>query len=131
MVLRENLLTAEQFLGTYADQPYELLGGRVINQMVTGYLHGAVTSRVAARLVDHVDEHQLGDVVGADAAFISQAKLVQIESKEKVLPFAPDLAVEVVSPSNSASEIQSKVKAYLEGGAYLVWVIYPDSKQFA
>ena len=41
----------------------------------------------------------------------------------------PDLAVEVVSESNSAQEVIQKVVDYLSGGSRLVWVVYPDVKQ--
>jgi Uma2 family endonuclease len=42
---------------------------------------------------------------------------------------APDLAVEVVSPSESASDIQQKVMDYLEGGSFAVWLVYPRTRQ--
>jgi Uma2 family endonuclease len=43
-------------------------------------------------------------------------------------PFAPDLAVEVVSPANSASALQAKIVEYFEKGARQVWIIYPTSR---
>ena len=43
----------------------------------------------------------------------------------KFLELAPDLAVEVVSPSDSANEIQEKVNEYLDVGVRLIWVVYP------
>jgi Uma2 family endonuclease len=42
---------------------------------------------------------------------------------------APDLAVEVVSPSDTASEIEQKVQDYLRSGTQRVWVVYPDSRR--
>jgi Uma2 family endonuclease len=41
-------------------------------------------------------------------------------------PVVPDLAVEVVSPSNSAFEIKRKIREYFAAGVRLVWVVYPD-----
>ncbi len=64
-----------------------------------------------------------------DAAFISKARLATITQPDKFLPFPPDLAVEVVSPGDTATEIQDKVNLYLEAGTRLVWVIYPDLRQ--
>lgn len=43
----------------------------------------------------------------------------------------PDLAIEIVSPSNSAADIQAKVREYLRAGARLVWVVYPDTRTVA
>ncbi len=42
---------------------------------------------------------------------------------------APDLAVEIVSPSDSAGELEMKVSDYLRNGSSSVWVVYPDSKR--
>jgi Uma2 family endonuclease len=44
---------------------------------------------------------------------------------------APELVVEVVSPSNSAAAIQAKVGEYLAAGARVVWVVYPDTRTVA
>jgi Uma2 family endonuclease len=137
------LLTVEEFWRLYADKPYELVRGEVVEIMPGVYSHGSVSSRAASKLGDFVDEHKLGDVVGAetgfrlsattlhapDAAFISSAKLAQITEPDKFLPFPPDLAVEVVSPGDTATEIQDKVNLYLDAGTLIVWVMYPDLQQ--
>jgi Uma2 family endonuclease len=44
-------------------------------------------------------------------------------------PIAPDLAVEVVSPSDRAAEVLAKVAEYLEAGTRLVWVVYPQTQK--
>jgi Uma2 family endonuclease len=143
MVLQERLLTVEEFWEQFEGKPYELIHGRIVEIVPTGYSHGAVARRVASLLGDFVDENNLGDVVGAetgfrlnartmrgaDAAFIKNTKLVQIKELEKFLPFEPDLAVEVVSPHDTASEILDKVKLYLDAGTVLVWVIYPELRE--
>ena len=142
MVIRESRLTIEDFWRDYGGQPYELINGKVMNVSPTGYLHGSIARRVAAILGVHVDSKHLGDVVGAetgfvlsentmrgaDAAFIGREKLAQLTEPEKYLPFAPDIAVEVVSPSDTASEIKEKVSLYLQAGTPLVWVIYPSDQ---
>ena len=143
MIIREQLMTVEEFWERYADQPYELIEGEVFAMPPTGLSHGFVSRRVVSQLGDFADQHQLGDVVGAetgfqlsettvraaDAAFISNEKLATVTDPEKFAPFAPDLAVEIVSPNESAYEIRQKVRAYLEAGTALVWVIYPDSRE--
>jgi Uma2 family endonuclease len=43
-------------------------------------------------------------------------------------PGAPDLAVEVVSPGDTAAYLESKIQDYLGGGAQRVWVVYPDTR---
>ena len=136
-------MTVEAFWEQYANQPYELIDGEVVAVVPAGLSHGFITSRIAAKLRQFVDEHDLGEVTGAetgfrlssdtlrapDAAFISHAKLTTVVEAEKFATFAPDLAVEVVSPNDAASDIQQKVDSYLEAGTALVWVIYPDLRK--
>ncbi len=143
MSIQAKLLTVEEFWELYANKPFELVRGEVIEIMPGVYSHGSVANRVGTKLGLFVDANDLGDVVGAetgfrlsantlrapDAAFISKAKLATITQPDKFLPFAPDLAVEVVSPGDTATEIQDKVSLYLEAGTRLVWVIYPDLRQ--
>lgn len=142
MVLQEQTLTVDDFWEQYGGKPYELNNGKVIEVSPTSYLHGSIARRIAAILGVHVDAKKLGDVVGAetgfilsetnlrgaDAAFISNNKLAQITEPDKYLPFAPDIAVEVVSPTDRAADIKAKVSLYLKAGTQLVWVIYPDEQ---
>ncbi len=141
MVL-EHTLTIDAFYEQYAGQPYELIHGKVVKMSPTGYLHGSIARRVAAILGAHVDSKRLGDVVGAetgfvlaedtmrgaDAAFIGREKLAQISEPDKYLPFAPDIAIEVVSPNDTAREIKQKVSMYLNAGTPLVWIVYPSDQ---
>ena len=61
-----------------------------------------------------------------DVAFVSTAQLTGDKTKGFSIP--PDLAIEVVSPSDVQSRIAAKVLAYLEAGTHLVWVLEPVSK---
>jgi Uma2 family endonuclease len=64
-------------------------------------------------------------VLAPDIAFVCKDRLPVKPSTESFWPGAPDLAVEVVSPSNTIREIDDKAKAWLAGGARLVWVVNP------
>ena len=63
-----------------------------------------------------------------DVAFVSSERLGTSEASSGFLERAPDLAVEVVSPSDSAAAVQSKVEDWLGAGTRLVWVVYPDTR---
>jgi Uma2 family endonuclease len=93
--------------------------------------------RIGSRLAIFVDEHRLGDTYGAktgfllsrnpdtvrapDASFVSAARLAQIELPPTgYFPGAPDLAVEVTSPSDSYGEVEEKVAAWLHAGCVVV-----------
>src|SRR5438552_8564478 len=122
-------MTAEElFLIPSDDSKSELVNGMLIRMPPTGGLHGKVSVRVGAVLDAYVRSHHLGTVAGAecgfilrrgpdtvrapDAAFIATEKIPQTGVPESFWPLAPDLAVEVVSPSDRAGEIQEKVTEY-------------------
>jgi len=62
-----------------------------------------------------------------DVGFYAAAKRALIVDRAKPIPFAPDLAVEVASPSQDASDMAAKARTYLQGGTSLVWVLWPQS----
>jgi Uma2 family endonuclease len=106
-----------------------------------GFEHGDIGYNLGTMLRAYARKAQLGRVVGADAgfvlgrdpdvvrapdiAFVSQARLDQIGIPKQFFPGAPDLAVEVVSPSDTMEEIEEKVDDFLAAGTKLVWVVNP------
>src|SRR5258708_26478711 len=145
MTIRENVLTVEAFWQKYAHRPFELIEGEVVRVAPTGNLHGLVGSRFIAQLRYHVDAHDLGEVYSsetgfylspttvraADAAFVRKSKLSLITEAEKYIPFAPDLAVEIVSPRDTAKAIQKKINLYFAAGTLLIWISFPKPRQVA
>lgn len=137
----EDLRTIEEFQRLPDDGTrLELVRGRVVREPPTGFEHGDLGLGIATHLRAFVKEHGLGTVVGPDTGFIlaerpptvraPDAAFVRAEKLEGgrprgFAPFAPDLAVEVVSPSNTLAEIQEKVLDYLDAGTALVWVVEP------
>jgi Uma2 family endonuclease len=102
-----------------------------------------VALRIGAWLLMFVEERQLGVVCAAetgfllrrdpdtvrapDAAFISREKMGEGRPPKKFWPFAPDLAVEVVSPSESAEQVQDRIREWFAAGARAVWMLYPGT----
>jgi Uma2 family endonuclease len=102
---------------------------------------------LGSRLNAFIEAHKLGEFFAAetgfilarnpdtvrapDAAFVGAARIPPSGLPEGYFPGAPDLAAEVVSPNDTASEVQAKVADYLSAGSRLVWVIYPDLRQVA
>lgn len=68
-----------------------------------------------------------GARVSPDVAFVSKARQEQL-SKRGWNPVAPDLAVEVVSPTDEKGEIEKKQRIYMEAGV-LVWYVYAERKE--
>jgi Uncharacterized protein conserved in cyanobacteria, COG4636 len=68
-------------------------------------------------------------VLSPDVSFVRMERLPGGEVPETFGQFAPDLAVEIISPHDSPALTEAKVQLYLEHGAQLVWVINPKLKQ--
>ena len=131
-------MTLEEFLESGLEG-YEYVEGELIPKMPTSLNHGKIISKLLLRLLPHVYENELGDVYPADTgfrvgerllvpdiAFVSHARIP--DDMDKASPIPPDLAVEVVSPTDVLNRIVEKAFAYLEAGTHLVWVIEPKSK---
>ena len=130
-------MTLEEFLESDLEG-YEYIEGELIPTMSTSLKHGTISLELGARLLLHVRENQLGNVYTAagfrvgerglipDVAFLSKARIP--DDTNKAAPIPPDLAVEVVSPTDMLDRIVSKAFAYLAAGTQLVWVIEPQSK---
>jgi Uma2 family endonuclease len=125
----------------------ELIRGELKVMSPSKPLHGVICARVTIRLGSFVEEHDLGEtfgaetgflverdpdtVLGTDAAFVSRKRLASVETFEKFFPFAPDIAVEVLSPGNTAREIGEKIVLYFAAGARVVWVFNPKKRTAA
>ncbi|HET7091162.1 MAG TPA: Uma2 family endonuclease [Anaerolineae bacterium] len=145
MVVEGTLLKAEDLLNMPEDgYRYELVEGELVRMTPTGGQHGTVAGRLHTFLGHFVLTNQLGEVLAAetgyklasdpdtvrapDVSFIAKGRLPAGQAPEGYLPFAPDLAVEVVSPSDTSQDVQAKVSEYLSAGTRLVWVMYPKTR---
>ena len=134
--------TAEDLLKLSGeDSRYELVNGEIVNMGASGARHGGVGIRLAIRLGLWVEEHQLGAVYAPDTgfeigenvripdvAFISAARIPETGEPEGFWPFAPDLAVEVISPSDIFAKVMEKVAEYLAAGVKQVWLLSPEMR---
>ena len=119
---------------------YDLWDGEVIEMAPAGDAHGAITLELGRLVANYNREHRLGRayaaetgfildevrqrVLGPDVAFVSQERMTQ-PPRPGFFRGAPDLAVEVRSPSQSAREMATKANGYLAAGTRLVWVVEP------
>jgi len=120
----------------------ELVRGVLVREPRPGAYHARTQARLAERLNAHVETDGLGAVFtdvgvvipgrprtvrGPDLAFYATDR-VPDPLPEGFLTTVPDLAIEIVSPSNSLSELLEKVTEYLDAGTRLVWVVDPGSR---
>lgn len=130
-----------------SEKRLELSNGVLLEMPLNGGKHGVITFNIAIYIYNFVKSNDLGIITAAgtgyilhnaingrdtvrapDAAFVSNARLEPFGIVDGYAPFAPDLAVEVVSPNDQAEEIAVKVEEYLRYGTRLVWVLYPKTR---
>ena len=122
----------------------ELVKGEIIRSSPTGAEHGVVTARIGHLIQEFALAHDLGvccgaetgfilqrnpDVVRApDAAFVASGRIPETGVPAGYWPFAPDLAVEVVSPSDRLADVHVKIAEYFAAGTRLVWLVEPETR---
>lgn len=125
------------------DKRYELVDGKLVNIGNSGMEHGEIGSFLGGSLSLYVRSYKLGCVCDSSTAFAMQngnkwSPDISFVAKERLqgvkrLPKgysqgAPDLAVEILSPTNTVEEIHEQIVEYFENGTRLAWVIHPDEQ---
>lgn len=142
MALREKLYTADEFfeiasLPENEDKRLELDDGVIVDMASSSQLNTVTAARIVYFLNAYVIPNDLGYVTGADGgfklgekraripdvAFVSKARHPKLKGVK--FPFAPDLAVEIVSPDE---DIFKKAREYLAAGTRMVWAVYTDEQ---
>ena len=142
----KTLMTAEELYRHTEDEAkkWEIYRGELIRVSPSGGRHGELTINIGYKLKEFVKARKLGIVCGAetgfilsrnpdtvrapDVSFVSSARIPKEGVPDNFWPFAPDLAVEVVSPGDSTQDVEAKVKDYLDSGVKLIWIFYPKTK---
>ena len=146
MATVEQITTAEQLLRATGLGRCELVRGELIMMSPAGFEHGEVAAALTEYLRTFVRQRALGTVTGAetgfciardpdtvrapDVAFVRGDRLPSPRPRA-FFDGAPDLAVEVLSPEDRASEVMAKVQDWLEGGCCEVWVVDPKTRTVA
>lgn len=140
---RQEPVAAEELLEFGDIGRCELVKGTLIMMSPSGRRHGRLSAEIARVLGNHVATNHLGEVSGAetgfiisrepdtvrapDVAFVAATSIPADLPEDGFWPFAPDLAVEVVSPSDRWSEVVEKAREWLAAGVRLVWIVDPRS----
>ncbi len=136
------LMTAEDLLAMPDDgMRHELVEGELRTMSPAGFRHGKIGLRIARHLGNYVEERKLGVVCASDTGFLIArnpdtvlAPDVPFVRQERDLdergfyPGTPDLAVEVISPSDTYTEVEEKVAKYLSCGTPMVIVVDPHKR---
>ncbi len=131
------LVTAEElFWMPSEDAHVELIAGGIERTPLSSALHGLVASDVGIRISEHVHRLRLGTTVAANTGFILRRNPDTVRAPdfafvrkdrwsdaEEYFPGAPDLAIEVIEPYETYSNVNAKVRDWLECGVRLLIVI--------
>lgn len=135
-------ITAKQLAAMPGDgKRYELVNGELKMMSPAGGQHGRIAMRLGSMLEQHVRANRLGEVFAAetgfllttlpdtvrapDAAFVNAEAFAGLDETRGFLPVAPDLVVEVVSPSDTSSDVEQKANSWIAYGVQLVLVVDP------
>ena len=124
--------------------PCELVEGHIVPMSPANWKHGVLVGELTGELRRYANPLRLGRVLsgevgiytgrdpdtvrGADVAFISNERLADVQSKS-FLDVAPELVVEVISPSNTWQEMREKLEEYFEAGVEQVWIVEPKPRR--
>ena len=123
---------------------YDLIEGELFRMSPAADRHGEIALTIGSLLRNIVVSSRLGTVYGAetgfvlrrapdtvlapDASFVATGRRPPTDQRHRFSAVAPDLVVEVVSPSDRHRYVSAKVAAYLDAGVRLIWVVEPRTR---
>src|SRR5258708_24168248 len=146
-VTTEDLLTSDQFLAL--PEEYDEIGNRIKDELIGGEIvrmpppssrHDRIKNGINRLLIlflynnPHLSLDSLVEIaaeVSTHDALVPDVSLFQrnrLNEEGRIQRGAPDIAIEVVSPRDTAAHLKRKVDAYLQAGSTAVWVVFPDSR---
>ncbi len=122
----------------------ELIAGEFISMSPAGFKHGQIAATILIIMGQFVRQAKNGKVYAAetgfilkrnpdtvrapDVAFVTSERADQQEQETGFFNGAPNLAVEVISPSETMEDIEGKLFDYLDAGTQVVWLVFPRTQ---
>jgi len=138
------LVTVEELLQMGSDAPYELWEGVLKEVSPSSFKTDVIALRIGSVVLTHVDDNQLGfatassggymlstdpaTVVAPDAGFVRGDRFPNGIPARGFSPVPPDLAVEVISPTDRKADIAEKQALYTKARVPLVWWVDPERR---
>jgi Uma2 family endonuclease len=134
----KTLISVEEFDRLEEEEfRYELDEGELITLTRPGTDHGRIERRLLIALQTYLDDRGGGEAFGPDILFVlgpntKRAPDVSVVFREtgsvKEINGAPDIAIEILSPSNTKKEMHRKLEQFFAAGCQLAWIIDPKSR---
>lgn len=140
---RSRRITGEELLAMGDIGPCELVEGRIVRRSFAQVRHGCIESTLGCHLGGFVDSRKIGRVTGGGVGIYTRfnpdtvrAADIVFVSKERqagrpgpgFLMIAPDLVVEIMSPTDRWQEVRRKIEEYFAIGTQRVWIVEPDNR---
>ena len=122
---------------------HELVNGELVMSPKNNYQHGDICAQLLTALRSHAQTHRLGAVWDSstgfwmrnrncrapDISFVAKARLRGFKrSSRQFFPGAPDLAVEILAPSNTPADLHERLEDFFSSSTQLAWIIHPDEE---
>ena len=140
----KTLMSVEEFdrLEEPDELSYELDEGELVVMTKPRPLHNRIVERLFRALDRYLERHPVGEVLifeylfvlgpnikrAPDVSFLRAERAKQIDPNSDI-PGAPDLAVEVVSPTDTVPAMRRKIRQYFAAGTQCVWVVHPETRE--
>jgi Uma2 family endonuclease len=137
--------TVDEFMRLNFDERVELVDGKIIRMGWNNFTHARLVSWLSCVLNNWAEATKWGFIGGGDAGVltkvspkqtargadlvaISHGRYADVKQKGKIIDLGPELIIEVVSPSNTWNDIQTKIQEYFSIGTNEIWVISPINR---
>ena len=140
----KTLMSVEEFdrLAEPDELSYELDEGELVVMTKPRPLHNRIAERLFRALDRYLETYPVGEVFifeylfvlgpttkrAPDVSFLRPERAKQIDPNVDI-PGAPDLAVEVLSPTDTVSAMRRKIRQYFAAGTQCVWIVYPETRE--
>lgn len=148
MVIEKRGYSLDDLLALGDEVRVEIIGGELVKMAAAGGMHQIISGNIIRILDPYVDSNDLGTIMPdgmtylmnsptktLEDAFVPDVSLLLNENVpadwdiDKPHPGVPDLAVEIISPNDRGSDVQRKLRTYLDKGTKQIWIVYPDTHE--
>ncbi len=127
-----------------ADKQIEIVDGEVEIKEMAVARHGGISARIITKIGIYLENNPIGNLYTADTlfaigkndrmpdvSFVSAKRIPENGEPEGQWEIAPDLAIEVISPTDVYAKILKKIREYLDAGVAQVWLVEPEFQTVA
>jgi len=124
---------------------HELVDGELVVSPKNNWFHGTISVRLSTAIGTYAREHRLGAVLDSstgfwmfnrncrapDVSFVPKERLKELNFspiEKQFFPGAPDLAVEILAPSNTRAEMDARLRDFFGSGTQIAWIVDPETE---